>query len=119
MRKKLSEFIESKRVTTGILASDSSFGNNGAFVFWYQGREWTVVISDGRDWEHVSVANKKITPSWDVMCYFKDLFFEEDETVIQYHPAKDDYINNHPHCLHLWRPIKEPFPKPPKIFVGI
>lgn len=60
----------------------------------------------------------KITPSWNDMCFIKDLFFEEHETVVQYHPAKTEYINNHPHCLHLWRPVGE-FPIPNKLMVGI
>lgn len=34
----------------------------------------------------------------------KDMFFKEDEIVVQYHPAKSEYVNNMPNCLHLWRP---------------
>ena len=41
----------------------------------------------------------------------------EDETVVQYHPPKSDYVNNHPYCLHLWRPHSQEIPRPPKIFV--
>lgn len=119
MKEKPSEYLETKRITTGKLGSNPSYGNNGAFKIWFQGREWLVTISSGMDWDHVSVSNPKITPSWDVMCHFKNLFFEDDETVIQYHPSKDNYVNNHQHCLHLWRPQNEEIPKPPKIFVGI
>lgn len=35
----------------------------------------------------------------------------------RYHPAKADYVNLHPLCLHLWRPTGAEMPKPPKIFV--
>lgn len=40
------------------------------------------------------------------MCYVKDMFFEEDECVVQYYPSKKDYVNIHPYVLHLWKPEK-------------
>lgn len=42
-----------------------------------------------------------------------DLFWNEDEWVVQYHPARAAHINVHPHCLHLWRSRKHEFPTPP------
>lgn len=51
------------------------------------------------------------------MCEIKRMFFWEDETVVEYHPAKTNYVNLHPLCLHLWRPTVMHMPKPPKIFV--
>jgi hypothetical protein len=64
-------------------------------------------------WEHVSVTLKKKegkkekpvnrSPTWEEMCFIKDLLWGEDEEVIQYHPAKSDYVNFHDHCLHLWK----------------
>ena len=35
----------------------------------------------------------------------KALFWDEDDCVIQYHPPRSEYVNNHQNCLHLWRPI--------------
>ncbi len=43
----------------------------------------------------------------------KDMFFKEDEIVVQYHPAKSEYVNNMPNCLHLWRPTNGALPTPP------
>ena len=77
----------------------------------------TVVFSWGLNWEHVSVSFKNRVPTWDEMCQIKDIFWGEDETVVQYHPAKQDYVNRHPYCLHLWKPIDQELPKPPKILV--
>lgn len=56
-------------------------------------------------WEHVSVSlyDKKRCPSWEEMCLVKDLFWSSDETVMQFHPAKYDYVNIHQFCLHLWK----------------
>jgi hypothetical protein len=53
------------------------------------------------------------------MCWVKDAFFNEDECVVQYHPPKSDYINNHPYSLHLWRNVAIAFPMPPGILVGL
>lgn len=52
------------------------------------------------------------------MCEVKDLFWGPDETVMQIHPAIEDYVNDHPYCLHLWRPRGEYIPTPPPILVG-
>lgn len=81
----------------------------------------SVIWSYGGGWDHVSVAPYKhsYTPSWEDMCKVKDMFFGAGETVVQYHPAKKDYVNNMRNCLHLWRPQKECLPKPPTVMVGI
>jgi hypothetical protein len=72
-------------------------------------------------WEHVSVSvvTHKGTrlPTWNEMCRVKDLFWEDTETVVQFHPPKADYVNTHPHVLHLWRHTEKPFPRPPRIMV--
>ncbi len=78
-----------------------------------------VIISDGLGWEHVSISRQDKTPTWEEMCHIKDMIFDDDEVVIQYHPKKKDYVNMHQHCLHMWRPINEELPIPPSILVGI
>lgn len=74
-------------------------------------------------WQHVSVsfgANVEKTPSWKTMCLIKDLFFEPEDVVIQFHPAKSMNVNNHPGCLHLWRCTDgREQPMPSKWLVGI
>jgi hypothetical protein len=80
------------------------------------------ILSSGSDreygWEHVSVSFTDRSPTWEEMCWVKNLFWEEDEVVVQYHPRKSDYVNHHPHCLHLWRPMRRSLPTPPTILVG-
>lgn len=83
------------------------------------GRLLRVIASWGEGWDHVSVSLASRCPTWDEMCFVKDFFFHQSECVIQYHPTQEDYINNHPYCLHLWRPQNCEIPKPPKIMVGI
>ena len=55
-------------------------------------------------WEHVSVSpyGGKM-PTWDDMCTIKDIFWEDEEAVIQIHPKKSEYVNIVDNCLHLWR----------------
>lgn len=71
------------------------------------------------DWQHVSVSTKHRTPTWEEMAEIKKLFWGEDVTVVQYHPKKSEYVNNHPYCLHLWRNTKAEHELPPSLLVGI
>lgn len=110
---------EKYRITQGQLASDKSYGNNGAFfVPLANGQKVFVIASDGAGWDHVSVSRQDRVPTWDEMCQVKNLFFSEDEVVIQYHPRKRDYVNFHERCLHLWRPTSVELPTPPTWMVG-
>lgn len=92
---------------------------NGMFKVFVNGKSLLVIASNGGGWEHVSVSKRNRTPTWDEMCMVKDMFFGAEETVVQYHPPKSDYVNQHPYCLHLWRPTEQAVPRPPAIFVGI
>jgi hypothetical protein len=48
------------------------------------------------------------------MCFIKDLFFKDEEEVIQFHPKKSEYVNIHPYVLYMWRPHQD-FLKPPSV----
>lgn len=80
-------------------------------------RELFTVASNGMGWEHVSVSvrqgKKVLTPNWEEMAYVKKIFWGEEDCVIEYHPPKSNYVNNHPNVLHLWRPIGIEIPMPP------
>lgn len=78
-----------------------------------------VIASWGEQWDHVSVSHPSRIPTWEEMCWIKSLFFEPDEAVMQLHPPQSEYVNNHPRCLHLWRPHNATIPLPPTIMVGI
>lgn len=125
--------IERFRIREGRLASDEQYGNNGAFMLPLAGnlsgtirietgnrstRIVGIIVSDGEGWDHVSVSLQNRCPTWDEMCWVKDLFFEPWEPAMQLHPAKVDYVNHHPFCLHLWRPQDKRIPLPPSEFVG-
>lgn len=73
-----------------------------------------VIASWGDGWDHVSVSRRDRCPTWEEMCFVRDGFFREHEWVVQYHPPRNDYVDRHPFCLHLWRSQLERFPVPPK-----
>jgi len=105
---------EKLRVTKGEMASSKEYGNNGAFDL----GNLFVVASDGMGWEHVSISPKEDRdPTWAEMCRVKDMFWGEEDCVIQYHPPKSKYVDVHSHCLHLWRPISKELPVPPTTLV--
>lgn len=109
---------EKFRITKGPMGSNESFGNNGAF--WVKTKKcvFTVIASDQAGWEHVSVSLPTRCPTWEEMCFIKNLFWDEEDCVVQFHPSKKDYVNNHPYCLHLWRPTEGMMPTPPNFMVG-
>lgn len=76
-------------------------------------------------WEHVSITVKNRRgvqlgrcPTWEQMAKVKATFWSDDEAVMQLHPPRSDYVNHHPYCLHLWRPVGVDIPRPLSIFVG-
>jgi len=94
----------------GAYSSHESYGNNGMFRIPYRLRKsgrtihLICIASDGFGWEHVSTSTLlNRTPTWDEMQFIKEQFWDDDDLVIQFHPPKSDYVNNHPYTLHLWR----------------
>lgn len=117
---------DAHRIQTGPFGSTRTAGNNGAFELPSRvssARQLFLVASDGLGWEHVSVSVRRTrggtsTPVWDEMCQVKTLFWDAEDVVVQFHPAKSAYVNFHPHTLHLWRPIDATIPTPPASLVG-
>lgn len=92
-----------------ILGSDSSYGNNGVFIIPHHRIDnyfYFVQVSDGEGWEHVSITirsnARKVErcPTWEEMCFVKDMFWGEDEAVMQLHPPKSEYVSNHTACTY-------------------
>lgn len=82
----------------------------------------SVLVGSGDGWDHISIhvelnGEKKRCPTWEEMSFIKDLFFEDNEWTVQYHPAKSNHINLHPYVLHIWKPIDKELPVPPEWMV--
>jgi len=106
------------------LYSDDSYGSNGVFILPREGKTkglyFYCVACDEMGWEHVSVTmlQEQRCLTWEEMCYIKSVFWDDEEAVMQLHPPKSMWVNYHPYCLHLWRPIGAKIPLPPSIMVG-
>lgn len=77
----------------------------------------SVIASNGDGWDHVSVSLPNRCPTWTEMDFIKRMFFKDDEVAFQLHPAKQDHINIHNFCLHLWRPQSSDIKLPPTYMV--
>lgn len=115
------EKLNKYRVRNGAFATkdDDAFGM--FFIPTKTGLPPLKVISSkfGTDeWNHVSVSLPNRCPTWNEMCLVKDLFWSDDETVIQFHPKKTEAVDNHPYCLHLWSKVGQEIELPPSILVG-
>ena len=108
------------------MATDASFGFNGAFLILHGGVLLSCIVSDGMGWEHVSCVPRKPntrkelgrTPTWAEMDWLKRQFWDDDEAVMQLHPPRSEWVNNSEFCLHLWRPTNRVVPLPPSLMVG-
>jgi hypothetical protein len=125
MKEKVPDELERGRITFGPYQSNATYGWNGVFEIRNPyGSKMLMIISDGGDWEHVSTEvlpepknMPQRMPTWDEMCWVKDMCWKPSETVVQYHPAKENYVNIATKVLHLWRPTKKSLPLPPLNFV--
>ena len=82
------------------------------------GQALRVIASDESGWDHVSVSRTSRCPNWIEMEFVRRHFFRAEECAMQLHPPLADYVNDHPYCLHIWRPHAAPLPQPPKWMIG-
>ena len=101
-----------------IEAETDNDGIGGYYYDKFNNKKLNFIFSYQMGWEHLSVSMPSKTPSWEQMCMMKYIFWNEDEACVEYHPKKEDYVNNHKHCLHIWKPTNEVLPLPPSILVG-
>ena len=112
------------RMRNGFWRTDNADGPNGVFfvpnsLCKVPAPPLRIIASDQLGWEHVSVSLPDRSPTWEEMCFVKGLFWDDDDCVMQLHPPKSDWVNNHSYCLHLWRPVGAEIPRPDSIMVGI
>ena len=130
--------LERYRYNTDLVPRNEPGNPSGIFIIpGPHGTPLTIIADDGAasGWEHVSVAAHKAeafkkprsermgvqdqrTPDWLEMCHVKNLLWSEEECVVQFHPPQSNYVNSHPHVLHLWRWRHGDFPRPPSHLVG-
>ena len=97
----------------------------GAFTISHKdGRVLLMSVDNGAvsGWEHVSVTCirkhrknlKAVMPDCAVMDMVKDMWWDSNETVVQFHAPKDDVVNKHPESVHLWKSLRQEYLLPPK-----
>ncbi len=122
------------RLVQGPISSAPYAGQFGAFLIdsCEPGWQLAMIADDGTHaevpeslgWEHVSVSARSErrrqtrVPTWREMCLVKELFWDDEDVVMQLHPRRSLYVNQHPHVLHLWRSTTQPIPEPPPALVG-
>lgn len=114
----INEILNNKQLHINFYQSDVEIAFAGEWVDPVDRKKYYIVFTSSFGWEHLSVSTPNKTPTWDVMCKLKDIFWNEEEVCMQLHPAKSDYVNMHEHCLHIWKPIDKQIPTPPSIMVG-
>lgn len=115
--------IEKYRLPHPVLGDSAPGANWGYFEINTLRGTLRILCDDGEEadsegWEHVSVSLSNRTPTWNEMALVKDLFWKEEECVIQFHPPESVYVRHHPHVLHLWRHKKHSHPLPPQRLIG-
>lgn len=68
---------------------------------------------DGELWGHLSVCAQSPArvPSWSELRWCKEYFLGGDRKAVQVLPCRAEYVNVHPHVLHLYAPLeRDPLP---------
>jgi hypothetical protein len=60
-------------------------------------------FEDGSEWYHVSYSFADRTPTHEDTCLVRRAMFRPTALVVAIFPPVDEYVNLHPHCLHLWQ----------------
>lgn len=106
-----SPFLHIQNHTSQLLRSmGAEFAIDGTYTDPVTRKVWVFVFSDEPNFEHLSVSSHNKTPDWDTMAKIKDVFFQDEEECVQFHPKKSQYVNLMEHCLHIWR-FKGELPK--------
>lgn len=66
---------------------------------------------DGKEWLHVSVSRKSRVPSYDELTRIKREFIGEDKKAVFVLPEKENHVNIHSYCLHLFYSAQNPLPE--------
>lgn len=57
---------------------------------------------DDRVWLHLSISHRKRMPTYEELVYMKRHWAGENRKCIMVLPPKDEHVNIHPRCLHLY-----------------
>lgn len=68
--------------------------------------EYSIIVSIDAGYWHMSVSHPTRYPYWNDLVNFRYKYLPNEIMVAQLFPPKEEYVNVHPNCFHLWQ-IKE------------
>lgn len=69
---------------------------------------YTIIVSkDAGNW-HLSISHPAKIPPYEVLKKARYRYLPNDVTMAQLFPPKEQFVNIHPYCLHLWEIPTEP-----------
>ena len=72
------------------------------FVQFSDDEVWESHVWPPERWRHVSIRREDRMPSYRELKAMRARFFPADAEVIQVFPPEEEFVNQHPYCLHLW-----------------
>ena len=124
MKQNLDE-IEQYRFSWGVYQSKKG-DRYGLFKIPFENRHLNIMVAPDflesgvkTPWEHVSISLPNRCPNWKEMSYVKELFWDDEDIVVQFHPKKSEHVNMHDTCLHLWKWNEGEIPCPTSYLVGL
>lgn len=69
------------------------------------GLQIIISIDDTPKWgklKHVSISREDMYPAWDEILRVKEHFFGDIDCMMML-PKKEDYVNIHSYCFHIWQ----------------
>ena len=64
--------------------------------------DMSIIITVDDNKIHASIAKKDTYPTWDEIKEFRYTYLPPELTFGILFPPKDEYVNVHPNCFHLW-----------------
>ena len=65
----------------------------------------TVMAGTEPDGFHLSISHPHRYPTWDEICAARDRFTPRDKTFVQLLPPREQWVNVHQNCFHLWEQL--------------
>lgn len=75
----------------------------------------TILLSDSHVGWHLSISHPQRYPTWDEIAEARYKLVPDKVTMAMMLPPRDEYLNLHPNCFHLWQ-VDNPEQSPARRF---
>jgi hypothetical protein len=73
-----------------------------------QVRGSNMIWTDGRRWALIRITKPKRVPSFEDICYAKNIFIGPELEAYEVHAPKSRHVNREPNTIDLWCPLDGP-----------